>query len=86
MIAKNSFILGTGFKILGIIQNNPCVNQSKLSFLSGHNMSHILGVISQLEDRELISRKRHDNRSYELTITKKGEEIITLFRKLEALL
>ncbi|MEO6386813.1 MAG: MarR family winged helix-turn-helix transcriptional regulator [Croceibacterium sp.] len=60
--------------VLSLVAANPGSSQTALARRAGLNKSALVGIVDQLEQRELISRDRSaaDRRRYGLTITGAG--------------
>jgi DNA-binding MarR family transcriptional regulator len=66
------------FATLMLIGNNPGISQTALSRANARDKSSLTPVLDDLERRRLIrrTRARSDRRSYRLTLTPAGEELL----------
>lgn len=62
------------FSVLSMVADNPGITASELAALLQMERSNLVGLIDELEDRGLLSRRRQtsDRRRYALTATEKG--------------
>lgn len=66
------------FATLMLIGLNPGISQTALSRANARDKSSLTPVLEDLTRRKLIKRNRtrHDRRSYELTLTPAGEQLL----------
>lgn len=67
-----------GFTSLGIISENPGISQTQLARDIGLDVSSVVAILHELEERELIVRMRshRDRRRNALEVTDKGQETL----------
>lgn len=74
------------FSLLMLLKHNPGINQTDLSRAVGLDKSTLTPALDQLERKGLILRERTaaDRRTYALSLTEKGETLLTeLITKVE---
>lgn len=66
------------FAILMLIDANPGISQTELSAAAGRDKSTLTPALADLERRGLVERRRapNDRRSYALTLTDAGREVL----------
>lgn len=66
------------FAILVLIDANPGISQTELGAAAGRDKSTLTPALVDLERRGLVRRERaaHDRRSYALTLTDAGQEVL----------
>jgi DNA-binding MarR family transcriptional regulator len=66
------------FAILVLIDANPGISQTELGAAAGRDKSTLTPALADLERRGLVQRQRaaHDRRSYALTLTDAGREVL----------
>lgn len=67
------------FSVLEIIHNNPGLRQSALARALNIQRTNMVGMLDQLQKRELIERKPspQDLRAHALHLTRKGEKLLS---------
>lgn len=68
------------FAILVLIDANPGISQTELGAAAGRDKSTLTPALADLERRGLVQRQRatHDRRSYALTLTDAGREVLRM--------
>lgn len=71
------------FSALELIQNNPGMRQSRLAEALGIQRTNLVGMLDQLQSRDLIKRKPapDDRRSHALHLTPKGNQLLEHLHK-----
>jgi DNA-binding MarR family transcriptional regulator len=66
------------FAILVLIHENPGISQTELGAAAGRDKSTLTPALADLERRGLVNRTRmaHDRRSYALTLTREGLQML----------
>lgn len=66
------------FSVLEIIHSNPGLRQSELARALNIQRTNMVGMLDQLQDRDLIERKpsKKDLRAHALYLTRKGEKLL----------
>ncbi|MGN6380861.1 MAG: MarR family winged helix-turn-helix transcriptional regulator [Gaiellales bacterium] len=85
---------GTGlapyhFAVLALLEEDPRETQAAIADALGYDRSHVVRLLDELEERELVVRKRdpEDRRRHVVKMTPKGRKMLaqlrTLVRELE---
>ncbi|MCI2228860.1 MarR family transcriptional regulator [Polaribacter sp. MSW13] len=70
------------WRLLVLISNEGEMNQSRLAELQHKDRAAIKRLIDHLEVKKLVIRKSgQDSRSYIITLTQKGKEVVQVFNK-----
>ena len=82
-ITKKERVTPGQFGVLTLIEGNPGLNQSALANALGIERSTMVAVINGLQDRDLVLRteSQADRRSYVLSLTRKGKDLLTLSKE-----
>jgi DNA-binding MarR family transcriptional regulator len=71
------------FATLTLINRNPGISQTELSYANGRDKSSLTPVVEDLVRRGMVERKRmdHDRRAYRLSLTADGKKTLALMMR-----
>ena len=82
---ENYLISKIGVKVLIYLNNHPKINISRLSMELNLVYGNLCKRINLLEQQGLINKIKEDKKSYQLSLTQKGKEVVVLILKLRRL-